>query len=242
MTKSNAMRIDDNGNYQNLARPATTPVTYSLEEEQTVNEFPGEFMSIEYVKIKIKSLADEQRIIRSAEHKQKKKYRRYLMRELIKSRNVGDKVHGWTIDGKDDEYAVLSRVLPIDGNPDDLGLMQRSVRLNMPNYSAPQYDETVNTFWGLRDHRTVDLRDESRAAQLAYAFMRGKTYSYVENATPVTFSPSFQRWYFEQHFVTKIVPRVAKIAAKYGKNKNVDIESIKKWVIESAPGGGGIGN
>lgn len=35
-------------------------------------------------------------------------------------------------------------------------------------------------FWGLREHRTVDVRDESRAACLAYGFLRGRAYHRLE--------------------------------------------------------------
>lgn len=38
----------------------------------------------------------------------------------------------------------------------------------------------MKTFWGLRHHRTVDVRDETRAALLAYGFLRGKKYRELE--------------------------------------------------------------
>lgn len=35
---------------------------------------------------------------------------------------------------------------------------------------------------GLHHHRTYDVRNEARSAQLAYAYLRGKTYKETENA------------------------------------------------------------
>jgi hypothetical protein len=35
-------------------------------------------------------------------------------------------------------------------------------------------------FWGLRGHRIVDVREEQRAALLAYGYIRGKTYKSIE--------------------------------------------------------------
>jgi hypothetical protein len=35
-------------------------------------------------------------------------------------------------------------------------------------------------FWGLREHRVTDVRDESRAACLAYGFLRDRAYHRIE--------------------------------------------------------------
>jgi len=36
-------------------------------------------------------------------------------------------------------------------------------------------------FWGLRYHRTQNVRDEARASLLAYGFLRGRAYARMEN-------------------------------------------------------------
>jgi len=74
-------------------------------------------MSKIYLKVKIKSLAAEARIIRHEEHR--------------------------------------ARKYDVDGAPSLL-------------------------FWGLRSHRTCDVRREARASLLAYGFLRGRTYALME--------------------------------------------------------------
>lgn len=49
----------------------------------------------------------------------------------------------------------------------------------------------LDTYVGLRTHRRHDVRDESRAAQLAYAFVRDIPYSQVEKKCKVT--PDWER-------------------------------------------------
>lgn len=46
-------------------------------------------------------------------------------------------------------------------------------------HPSTRLDATVASFWSLRGHR-VELRDESRAALLAYAFLRGIPYAKLE--------------------------------------------------------------
>lgn len=68
---------------------------------------------------------------------------------------------------------------------------------------------------GLRQHRTVDVRKESRSAGLAYAILRGLPYSRVEPAGSSV--PN--------------VGRIAELVAKYGYfGKQPAIDTTKTWL------------
>lgn len=41
-------------------------------------------------------------------------------------------------------------------------------------------DRAIKAFWGLRWHRTYDVRSESRASHIAYGFLNGLPYSRIE--------------------------------------------------------------
>lgn len=47
---------------------------------------------------------------------------------------------------------------------------------------TPNWPETVAAlpFWGLRKHRTWDVRREARSSCLAYGFLRGRAYRAIE--------------------------------------------------------------
>ena len=81
-----------------------------------------------FLKVKIKSLAAEARIIRREEH-----------RRLRGARWVRE---------KDIE--------------------------NRRNLSSPEQDAAYVVYHRLHHHRTVDVRDEARCAQIAYGFLRGR--------------------------------------------------------------------
>lgn len=67
---------------------------------------------------------------------------------------------------------------------------------------------------GLHDHRVRDVREESRSALLAYAFLRNRPYSVVERV-----------WHREADW-----PRVIKIVQKYGFLKATEAEErIAQW-------------
>lgn len=69
-------------------------------------------------------------------------------------------------------------------------------------------------FWKLRDHRVNDVRNASRAAQLTYAFLRGKPYKSVEAKTT---DPEWK--------ILSIQKEVRRMAAKFGgKNYNLEVD------------------
>ena len=71
-------------------------------------------------------------------------------------------------------------------------------------------------FWKLRLHRTNEVRDASRAALLAYAFLRGKPLKSVEQKT------------HDPDWKTKAIQKeVRRLAAKFG-GKNFNLE-VDEW-------------
>lgn len=58
-------------------------------------------------------------------------------------------------------------------------------RLSAPNETA------LKAFWGLRHHRTYDVRSESRASHIAYGFLRGLNYKQIEGTAKS--SPNWSR-------------------------------------------------
>jgi hypothetical protein len=143
-------------------------------------------MSLAYLKVKIKSLAAEARIIRHEEEIWKRRGRPY---RLAHNAMVAEFVAGRT-----KSYSV----------PDDV----------------KPFANADSTFWGLRFHRIRDVRIEARAAQLAYAFLRGKPYSLVEptgkdNGGRQTNPIDWQR--------------VTKIAAKYGPDQSLKATEVTAW-------------
>lgn len=87
-----------------------------------------------------------------------------------------------------------------------------------------RYQRALDAWDGLRRHRIFDVRDEARASLLAYAFIRGKSFSYVEASTKIltpygTLNPD----------LNSLLGKVARMATKYG-DKDVDADAIKKWI------------
>lgn len=81
-------------------------------------------------------------------------------------------------------------------------------RLQAPTPTA------MATFWGLRQHRTQDVRSESRSAQIAYGYLRGRTYQQIEGA-----AKSEPDW-----------KRVQRLIEKYGPKGQTDLEAkLQAW-------------
>ena len=123
-----------------------------------------------YLKIKIKSLAEEARIIRHEE------------RKTLTSRN---RLSAWATVNKQQD--IPTRIAEFD-----------------------------SLYSGLRAHRVNEVRGEARAAHVAYAFLRGKTFASVEQPG------------------SKGLPmgRVVDLVAKYGGPwpKAVTKEKVEEWV------------
>lgn len=62
--------------------------------------------------------------------------------------------------------------------PNDLTATQRR---HLERALIPPSTDALKTFWGLRDHRTGKVREEARAAQIAYGYLNGLAYKQIEN-------------------------------------------------------------
>lgn len=121
-----------------------------------------------YLKVKIKSLASEARIIRHEEHRIA--YRKATPDELAAR---DGKAQGFAARNHNSEMLIVSA-----GKTTTRILATRS-------------EKARSAWFGLNSHRRGIVREEARAAQLAYAFIRGKNYDKVEDIertiTPVDF-------------------------------------------------------
>lgn len=108
-----------------------------------------------YLKIKIKSLAEEAKMIRREERKQNPGHRaRVRARRYLAGKTKACASH----ETHARKQAEAKKVL-----------RQRS-------------EKAMDAFFGLRHHRTIEVRDESRSSHVAYGFLRGLDYKRVENS------------------------------------------------------------
>lgn len=66
-------------------------------------------------------------------------------------------------------------------------------------------DPRSQEFWKLRSHRTNEVRNAARAAQLAYAFLRGVPYKRVETTC-----------YTPDYLMFRVKDEVKRLVAKFG--------------------------
>jgi hypothetical protein len=219
----------------------TTSIKDSPKTQHHYNSQTGELIfmenKLEYVKVKIKSLAEESKIIRAQEQKQKTKYKDIVLRNRLKETNlaVGTKIGKWTIAVITNDRVTLTKAINVK-NSEHQKTVSKQVNLNW-NPTEASHKTAVNTFRGLREHRVTVVRDEARASHIAYGFLRGKKYHEIENAQVAEYCHGIngKQWHFEYHFKTRILPRVQAIASKYSKdNVTVFPEDIEKWVISSS--------
>lgn len=80
--------------------------------------------------------------------------------------------------------------------------------------------------YNLNYHRTWDVRNEARATQLAYQFLRGKRrYSEIEG-------PRTDTWFRKLY----IDVRIKAMVRKYGSES--DLERLDNWMAEKSPAAG----
>lgn len=113
-------------------------------------------MSITYLKVKIKSLAAEARIIRHEESRVKttRKYRKAARRSLVLGRTQGSRDVRVPLTNSERERAV--------------------------KMTTPPTPEQLRLHGSLQGHRTGDVRSEARSALIAYGFLRGRTFAQTE--------------------------------------------------------------
>jgi hypothetical protein len=120
-----------------------------------------------YLKIKIKSLAAEATMIRREERKHNPGHRaRVQARRLLEYKTKID--HPGELANMDVRRSRAFRLLK-----------------NKPTEHA------MKAFWGLRHHRTWDVRNEARSSHVAYGFLRGLPYSRIEGSAKT--SPDWSR-------------------------------------------------
>lgn len=107
-----------------------------------------------YLKIKIKSLAAEATMIRLEERRQNPGHR-----GRVKARRL--------LEGK-------TKALMSDAQA-AIAINKARRTLKVPT------EKQMAGFWGLREHRRLVVRVESRASNIAYGFLRGLDYKQIEN-------------------------------------------------------------
>lgn len=148
-------------------------------------------MSITYLKVKIKSLAEEARIIRKEEQK--------ALRKASYHRRKQDET---------------------------------------------QTNEAYNLYYNLKLHRHHPVGTESRAALIAYGYLRGLKYSQIEKPKDAMSFNKFEKSLSATELaryvaMNKVVPleykdhttnRVYTLICKYGSIKNLPFETFEKWI------------
>lgn len=79
--------------------------------------------------------------------------------------------------------------------------------------------EAFRKYESLHAHRKWNVRNESRATELARAYIAGKPYTFVEQK---------RKEENEYKFLVYIVPRIVAMVNKYGKEQ-VDNDKIRAW-------------
>ena len=102
----------------------------------------------------------------------------------------------------------------------------KNSKLYNSNYAelSPDYRMIVSRLYDdrgkLRSHRTVEVRNAARSAQLAYGFLRGVPYKVIESKTYTDFFKMIQ--------IKKEVKRLATKFGGLGYGKTFD-EEVEKW-------------
>ena len=117
------------------------------------------------------------------------------------------------------ELKIKSKHLALE--PSIIRCEERKLRKQM------KYNRGEKSYWDLerkRDslilHRRWNVRNESRATELARAYLAGKPYTYVEKKRKC-----------DGMFQLYIVPRIVAMVTKYGKGdqRKVDRKTIQEW-------------
>ena len=143
-------------------------------------------MVLDYLKVKIKSLAAEAKIIRDMENKRLLKANRgrqilNLEKTIAKHERAIERLTK-QFNSLDDDKKVLSEGITLINRTQ----LHRSVlellhrKKNKPRVDQSKIDYHDMVYHGLHNHRVYDVRKESRAALLAYGFIKGYSYSDLE--------------------------------------------------------------
>jgi hypothetical protein len=156
-------------------------------------------MSITYLKIKMKSLAAEARIIRAEEQRQKRIQRK--IRNKFANHTTRTKLNKF---GQEYEHKVFSDPVQFSSNE-----------------GRQYYDEVERIYRELQIHRWRPVGTEYRAAALAYGFLRGKSFESLERMP----TKSGKIWYHPEW--VRVIDLVTKYGPEKDREKNVI--ALRKW-------------
>ncbi len=72
------------------------------------------------------------------------------------------------------------------------------------NTASSEQESAYSTYRGLHQHRTVEVRHEARAALIAYGYIRGKTFTSIEQ----TIKHEAPQWHRVVELIQKYSPRL----------------------------------
>ncbi len=120
-------------------------------------------IKLNYLKVKIQNLADEAKYIRKNEIKAARKLELLKLRNKLADKNLLTNSQMNRIVKKFEHYGIF-------------GFKLVGINKQDPAWLDYQHQLKVE----LKEHRKTIVRDEARAAQLAYAFLRDKKYADIE--------------------------------------------------------------
>lgn len=184
-------------------------------------------MKIAQLRVKIKSLAAEASIIRHEESRFRtpRGYRREAKRIL----RLGMQIAPLPVD------PVTSQEVK---DPSCFRVLSNREQVHFERLAQPPSPKQLDTFFLLREHRTVDVRIEARSAQLAMAFLQGKLYRHIEQTDKMRVAGLDAK----SKSGYRMVPanpvdcaRVAAIATKFaGKGTLIPASAIEEWIDSPA--------
>jgi hypothetical protein len=187
----------------------------------------GTIFRIVELKVKLKSLATESQHIRLEENKLKRSYRRSQSKIIQKYLEPDETFVDDTLPKP--EYYINQE------SYDNVRMRRRYQRAKEiakekhPEFFSEEKHEKYDFARQLLAvHRTFDVGRESRAAYIAYGFIRGKRYSQVE-MNPRWKYPPHDRYEPDWEHIKDIVSRFALVPGKSEVVKKKLLDEIKIW-------------
>jgi hypothetical protein len=171
-------------------------------------------MNILYLKVKLMSLAAEAKIIRKIENKYLAKNR--WARQLLNLEKTIEKCQRQVARLRNSQHTDNFRVANIEEHIEWLKQKANRVRPIESNISKDEMN-----YFGLHDHRVIAIRQEARATNIAYGFLRGHAFRDIESSSRIK-----PNW-------TKIVNMVMKYGAATKGELVVLKEKFDKWKEEA---------
>lgn len=93
--------------------------------------------------------------------------------------------------------------------------------------SNPWYGQNRETLSAIREHRVIDVREEARATHLAYGFVRGKTYQQIEGNRQLRHCGDG----LLAHDENRVIEKALRLAWFYGPTNKVEAQELfKAWL------------